>query len=116
MAKNHPYDQFGILARDGRSQSMPFPTGFTTRDASATPLNSPLAYLTTTITLTPPDNSVRLTLTPSTALRVSDDPAMARYYVVQAGIESSFDVTLMANVYILRDTSSGTLNFQFATV
>jgi hypothetical protein len=117
MAKNHPQDQFGILARDGRSQTMPFATAFTMRDASTpTPISSPLAYLTTTITLTVPDSAVRLVLTPSTALRISDDPAMSRYYVVPPGVESSFDVTLMASVYIQRDTTSGTLNFQFATV
>jgi hypothetical protein len=91
-------------------------TGFVTRDGTATPLNSPLAYLTTTLSLTVPDNAVRLVLTPSTALRISDDPGMARYYVVPAGVEASFDVTLMSSVYILRDAVSGTLNFQFATV
>jgi hypothetical protein len=74
VAKNHPNDQFGILARDGRGVPMQFATGFTTRDASATPINSPLAYLTTTITLVVPDNAVQLILTPSTAFRVSDDP------------------------------------------
>jgi hypothetical protein len=116
LAKNHPNGQFGILARDGRAQIMPFATAFTARDASATPLNPPLAYLTTTITLVVPDNAVRLVLTPSTALRASDDAAMSRYYTVPAGVESSFDVTLMQNVYVLRDTASGTLNFQFATV
>lgn len=59
---------------------------------------------------------MRLVLTPSTALRVSDDPAMGRYYTVPAGIESQFDVTLMSAVYIQRDVASGTLNFVFATV
>jgi hypothetical protein len=116
VAKNHPNDQFGILARDGRGVPMQLATGFTTRDGSATPLNSPLAYLAATITLVPPDNAVRLVLTPSSALRIGDDPAMSRYYVVPAGVETSLDVTLMSSVYILRDTASGTLNFQFATV
>jgi hypothetical protein len=117
MAKNHPSDQFGILARDGRSQTMPFATAFVTRDGTTpTPLASPLAYLTTTISLMVPDNGVKLVLTPSTALRVSDDAAMSRYYTVPAGVESSFDVTLMASVFILRDVASGTLQFQFATV
>lgn len=117
MAKNHPYDQFGILARDGRSQTMPFATGFTTKDATTpTAISSPLSYLAATITLTVPDSAVRLVLTPSTALRISDDPGMTRYYVVPPGVESSFDVTLMQNVYVLRDAVSGTLQFQFATV
>jgi hypothetical protein len=63
MAKTHPQDMFGILARDGRAQTMPFPTGFVAKDGAATPLTSPLSYLTTTIALTVPDNAVRLTLT-----------------------------------------------------
>jgi hypothetical protein len=116
VAKNHPNDQFRILARDGRGVPMQLATGFTTRDGSATPINSPLPYLAAIITLVPPDSAVKLVLTPSTALRVSDDPAMGRYYVIPAGVESSFDVTLMASVFILRDVTSGTLNFQFATV
>jgi hypothetical protein len=96
---------------------MQLATGFTTRDGTTpTPLASPLPYLAAIITLVPPDNAVRLVLTPSTALRISDDLAMSRYYVVPAGVETSFDVTLMSSVYILRDTASGTLNFQFATV
>jgi hypothetical protein len=96
---------------------MKLATGFTTCDGTTpTPLNSPLAYLAATITLVPPDNAVRLVLIPSTALRISDDPGMARYYVVSAGVETHVDVTLMSSVYILRDAVSGTLNFQFATV
>jgi hypothetical protein len=92
-------------------------TGFATRDASTpTPISSPLSYVGTTITLVVPRSAVRLILTPSTALRVSDDPALARYYVVAAGVEATFDVTLMQNVYVACDVSSGTMQFQFATV
>jgi hypothetical protein len=116
MAKTHPADQFGILARDGRAVSMPFPTGFVAKDGTATPLTSPLPYLTSTIALTVPDNAVRLTFTPTTALRVSDDPTVGRYYLVPANTETSFDVALMQTVYVLRDAISGTLYFQFATV
>lgn len=116
MPKNHPSDQFGVLARDGRAVPMQLATGFTTRDATSTPISSPLPYLTATITLVVPDNAVKLILTPSTALRISDDPGMSRYYVVAAGVEASFDVVLMQNVYLHSDSSGGTVQFQFATV
>jgi hypothetical protein len=41
---------------------------------------------------------------------------MAHYYLVQSGVEATLDVTLMSSVYVLRDASSGTLQFRFATV
>jgi hypothetical protein len=92
-------------------------TGFTTQDATApTPNLSPLPYLTTVITLAVPDTALRLILIPSTTLRVSEDPEMARYCLVAAGTEAMFDVAALENVYVRQYASPGTVNFRFATL
>jgi hypothetical protein len=90
---------------------------FVTEDATApTPISSPLPYLTTIIALVVPGNAVRLIMTPSTTLRVSEDPEMNRYCLVASGTQTSFDVAALKNVYIMGYASPGVLNFRFATV
>jgi hypothetical protein len=92
-------------------------TGFTTQDGTApAPNQSPLAYGTTIIALVVPGNAVKLALTPTTTLRVSEDPEMTRYCLVATGIQASFDVAQLPNVYIAQYASPGTLQFRFATV
>jgi hypothetical protein len=92
-------------------------TGFVTEDATApTPISSPLPYLTTIITLVVPANAVQLMMTPSTTLRVSEDPEMDRYCLVASGTQASFDVAALENVYIMGYASPGTVNFRFTTV
>jgi hypothetical protein len=92
-------------------------TGFSTQDATApTPNQSPLAYGTTIIALVVPSNAVKLVLTPTTTLRVSEDPLMSRYCHVASGTEATFDVALLQNVYVMGYASPGTLQFRFATV
>jgi hypothetical protein len=92
-------------------------TGFTTQDAAApTPNQSPMPYSTTIIALVPPDNAVKLVLTPSTTLRVSEDPSMGRYCLVAAGTQASFDVAALPHVYVRQYASPGTVNFRFATL
>ena len=91
-------------------------TGFTTQDAAApAPNRSPLAYGTTIITLMPPPSAVRLVLTPSTTLRVSEDPSMGRYCLVASGTIASFDVASVEKMFIQQYASPGVVNFRFAT-
>jgi hypothetical protein len=57
-----------------------------------------------------------LVLTPTTTLKVTEDPSMARYCLVAAGAEATFDVALLQNVYIKQYALPGTVNFRFTTV
>jgi hypothetical protein len=90
-------------------------TSFSTQDAAPAPNHSPLAYGTTIIALVPPGNAVRLLMTPSTTLRVSEDPELNRYCLVASGTIASFDVALVESVFIQQYASPGVVNFRFAT-
>lgn len=107
---------FGNLAREIAGGVLQCPTKFSTVDNSGTPKNSPLAYSSSVITLTPPDDAVQLILTPSTNLQVSELIGMGSYYVITAGATHAMPVASMAAVYVKRDSADGTLNFRFVRV
>src|SRR5882757_484085 len=107
---------YGFLGVDSNGVPLQTPTKFVTQDVSGTPKNSPLAYSSSVVTLTVPDDAVQLILSPTTDLRVSDDVAMARYDVVVAGSKEAFSVGSMASVYIVRDTADGSVRFRFVKV
>lgn len=89
---------------------------FQTSDATGTPQNSPLSYTTGVITIAVPDNAVELILNPTTDLRVSELLAMTTYDIVIGGSKESIPVARMSNVYVKRDSASGTLNFRFTII
>lgn len=116
IAKGQYTEGFLGLARDYTGQPLQTATRFQTVDANATPKVSPLAYSSTAITLTVPNNATQMILAPSTDLRVSEDPNMASYYVIPAGACEAYAVALMATAYIKRDSADGTVQFRFAGV
>ena len=116
MAKSDDGARFGLLGRDNRGTPIQTACRFATQDASATPKTSPLAYSSSVITVTVPDNAVQLVVSPTTDLRVSDDPTMTRYDVIPAGAREALAVALMASVYVRRDSADGSLRFRFVAV
>jgi hypothetical protein len=108
---------FGSTARDSSGVALQTATQFVTQDSAASPLTSPLTYTgTTIITITIPDPAIQMILSPSTDLRVSEDPAMVHYDIIAAGAKEAFAVALMPKAYIRRDTADGTVRFRFAEV
>ena len=86
-----------------------------------TPQTSPLAYSNTTITIAIPTNAAEIHMRPSTDMRVSStdntDPSSGGpYFVIPGGVMQPFGVSGIDNIYIVRDTADGTLNFFFVTV
>lgn len=116
MSKGQYTEGFGGLARDYTGSNLQTATRFATVDISGTPKVSPLAYSSSILTITVPNFATQLVLAPSTALRVSEDPAMASYYLIPAGACEALSVALMPLVYIKRDTADGTVSFRFAGV
>lgn len=116
MAKQVSLSIIGLLPRDHSGTSIQTAANFRTSDSSVTPKVSPLAYSSAIITLSVPDEAVQLILKPSTDLRVSEDAAMTRYYVITGGAAEAFSVALQQNVYIRRDSADGTVNFRFSEV
>ena len=116
MAKAGTEIDFGSLARDPTNYPLPFATKFGTKDSSGTPKLSPLNYSSSIITLVVPNDAVWFSVSPTTDLRVSEDPAMASYDVVPTAGRESFYVALMANVYIVWDSADGIARFKFMRV
>lgn len=116
MAKEPQWSRFGRLGREARGDSIQTATLFVTRDASGTPKNSPQPYSSTVIALVIPDDAVHLILSPTTDLRISEDPAMVSFDVILAGAKESLPVTLMSTVYLRRDAVDGVVYFRFAKV
>lgn len=104
------------LFRAGSHEPIQIGNSFQTSDATASPQNSPLAYSTVIITIAVPVNAVELIVNPSTAMRISELPAMTTYDVIAALSKESIPVAGMNFVYIIRDSSNGTLNFRFTII
>jgi hypothetical protein len=105
-----------VVARDSSGIPIQTATSFVTQDASGTPKLSPLAYSSSVITIAVAVDAAQLILSPSTDLRVSEDPAMARYDIISAGAKEALAVMVMPNVYIKRDAADGVVRFRFAKV
>jgi len=89
---------------------------FVTSDATGTPLESPLAYSNSVITIEVPTDAVELILKPTTDLRVSEVVGMGTYYMIDEGSAEVFGVADMDKVYIVRDSADGVVNFRFNTL
>lgn len=107
---------FGSLKKDGNNQTIQAGISFQTYDASTSPKTSPLSYSNTVITLAIPTNAVEVVFSPSTALRVGEAVAMTQYYTQAANTVEAYGVADMSNIYIVRDSADGTLNFRFIIV
>lgn len=106
----------GSLKIDDNNRTVMSGNAFLTADISGTPKTSPLSYSNTVITIAIPTNAVEVVFTPSTALRVGESVAMTQYYTQAASTVEAYGVADMSNIYIVRDSADGTLNFRFITV
>jgi|TARA_Y100000310_G_C20699561_1_gene828481 hypothetical protein len=111
MAKN-----FGSLPREDNQNAIPVGRALETSDITGTPQVSPLAYTTGEINLAIPTNAVEIVMRPSTDIRVAEAASSTPYYVVSAGTTHIFPVGGLDNIYFIRDSANGTLNFYFVTV
>lgn len=107
---------FGSLKIDENNRTIMSGSGISTVDVSGTPKTSPLSYSSTTLTIAIPTNAAEMVLTPSTALRIGENSAMSRYYVIPASTTIAIPVADTDNIYIVRDSADGTLSFFFVTV
>lgn len=107
---------FDVLGRDDNHEQIPTGCSILTHDSTGSPNNSPLSYSDSVINISIPVNAAEFVLKPSTDLRISENPAMSTYFVIGAGTVQAIGVARMDNIYIIRDSADGTLNFYFVTV
>lgn len=106
----------GGLTSDANRNPVQVGNQFQTNDNTGTPQNSPLSYSTTVLTLAVPDNAIQVTFMPTTDMRYSDLLAMTRYDVVRTNVKELIPCARMSNIYIVRDSADGSLNFKFITL
>lgn len=118
MAKSGSLIKNGALPRDGNHIAIQAGQKFVTQDVTGTPQTSPIAYSTTIIAIVVPDNAIKMTLIPSTDLRVSDLATFttANYDLLKANIKETIDVAGMQTIYVVRDSADGNLFFKFVTI
>lgn len=104
------------LLRDQSYNPVQIASEFVTQDATATPQSSPLAYTDAVTTIEVPARGAEVVLRPTTQLRVSEDSTMARYFLIDAGLDTALPLGRMARFYVTRDATSGNLHFRFNLV
>jgi len=110
-------NNFGGLRNDGNRVAMTGALGnaFQTRDATGTPVISPVTVATTQ-TLVVPTGAVRFTVVSTTnAVQISEDSTFSTIFTVPAGQIYTIDCANMTNIY-LQTLLSTVVNFNFATV
>lgn len=110
-------NNFGGLRSDGNRVSMTGALGntFQTRDATGTPLVSPLTVATTQ-TLVVPVNAVRFTIVSTTnAISISEDSTFSTLFTIPASTIYTIDCANMTNIYLSAALST-VVSFNFATV
>ncbi len=112
MSKNQ-LDSLLSLARDQDRVPVQIGSSFQTTEATQ---NSPLSYTTGKITLVVPDRAVELIVFPTTDMRVSEDVNMTTYDIVPAGAKEAISCARMSNIYLIRDSASGTLRFRWTLI
>jgi len=121
------YDSFGSVPRDANRQFLAnFMNYFVTQDATGTPVTSPVTVSKDAATpLVVPAAAAQLVLSTSAALRVSEDPAGAHYFVVPANTQFTFPCLTpsadpqLANtgiIYIQGDSAQAVVQFRFDCV
>lgn len=106
------------MVRDDNNESVQAGSSFTTADATATPVTSPLTVTDTIATIVVPDRAVEVIFSVSGAdLRISEASDMSSYYVIPDGAAEAMSCALMQNIYVKRDAGTNvTLNFRFNLV
>ena len=88
-----------------------------THDATTVVQNSPLVYTSgATLAIAVPTDAAEMVIKSSTDLRISEDSAMASYYVHDGGSEKVIPVGDASYLYIKGDSADGTLQFYFHIV
>jgi hypothetical protein len=108
---------FGGLVNDANRNALAV-TGnrFVTRDATASPVTSPVTLGSGTTTLTVPPNAITLTVNPKTAVvKVSEDSTNSAYFTVPVALSQDFPVARQAYVY-LTGTNDDAVDFYFTLV
>ncbi|KKN56839.1 hypothetical protein LCGC14_0568210 [marine sediment metagenome] len=109
--------EFERFERENNRVPIPTANAFLTADITdPTPQTSPLVYSNSVITIAIPKNAAEVVFAPSTAMRVGEVVAMTQYYTIQAGSAEAFGVADMDEIYIVRDSADGVLNFRFLTI
>lgn len=101
---------------DNKWRLLQVTSSFTTQDISDTPKTSPLAYTNSVIAIKVPNDAVSVTFMPTTDLRVSNIALATTYDVIKANTKETIGCHWMTNIYIIRDSSDGSLNFKFLTL
>jgi len=111
-----PVKEDGNLPEDLNLRPIQIGGSFVTQDDTGTPQTSPLSYSSAVITIAVPTNALEFIVNPSTDMRISDIVGMARYDVIAANTKEAISVAEMDNVYIIRDSADGTVNFRFTMI
>jgi len=110
--------EFGSLEREKNRIPIMTGTGIQTQDGATVPVTSPHTFLGTgnIFTLEVPDTGAEIAIYSSVPLRVSEDPAMATYFVIPQEVVMALGITRMDNLYFDADTGGGTMQFYFIKV
>ena len=108
------------LQRDDNGVVFQGEVDFSTQDATATPVTSPVSITTAVTELKVPSGAVTLLLRGSAAIRISEASDIARYFTAASGSALSLGVGEIAkksgSVYVRTDTGSASLFFIFGTL
>jgi len=103
------------LKRDIENQTMHVSRGIVTKDISTPELSSPLSVTTAITEINFPLSAAEMVIDCDVALRISEDPAMASYFVMQPGGQV-IQGTDLNPLYIATDAGSGTVSFYFHVI
>lgn len=104
------------LARDGSQAVLQTGTGIVTVDISGTPKASPLALTTATSTIAVPLNCAEMVIYCTTAVRISEDSTMTRYFIVPASTSWVIPLGKTDTFYLAADSGTPSLFFYFVKV
>lgn len=117
LKSNSTPDNFSGLVTDGNRVALTGAVGnqFETRDATASPVNSPVT-VNTTATLTVPQDAISCTIRSTTnAVQVSEDSTQSTYFTVPAATLMEFDCARQQYIY-LKTGSSTVVDFVFKII
>lgn len=112
-------NNFGGMRADGNRISMTGAVGnnIQTRDATATPVNSPITNGSSSgLTLVVPQNATQMTVISSVACLVGEDSTYTYGLSIPANTITKFDVANQQNVYLKPSNATNTINFYFNIV
>jgi hypothetical protein len=118
MARSDRSLSYGNLPTDGSHRQLSYANTENNVDATATPLVSPLAAVSTTVAvvLNVPNNCAAVRLSSTTALRVSYDNFIS-YFVLPANTPETFNCGgTNQTLYLKSDASAGNVSFGFFAI